>query len=352
MHAENAPSHFVIAIVAGLVVSAIPASAEAQPWSGDPRRTAAAQTLFEQAREEMEHHDYEAACPKLEEVVRLEPSGVGAKLKLAECYELSGRLASAYALYAIAETSAREAKQEDREAWARARIEGLRPRLSTIRIDVPDEVAALPGFKVERDGQDVRRGQWGTAIFVDGGKTTVIASAEGFVPLRREVEMKPESDAVAIRIERLEPAAAIAAPVTARPARVAPPPPKPPPARPAAPRVPTWAWITGSLGLASGIAAIAFRIDGAVVEADQADACGPARDRCPSTYDVEGTNRRKLVDFGLFVGLGAAGAASLAAGAVGAIIAVTSGNGGTQGPRPGVAVVPRWGGVDIVGAFP
>lgn len=343
MLAENAAFRATIAFVAGLFVSAMPAPAPAQPWSGDPKRTAAAQTLFEQARDEMEHHDYDTACPKLEEVVRLEPSGVGAKLKLAECYELSGRLASAYALYVIAETSARDAKQDDREAWARARVEALRPRLSTIRIDVHDAVASLPGLKVERDGQEVRGGQWGTAIFVDGGRTVVVASADGFTSIRREVEVKAEGDAVVIPIERLDRTPS-PPPIERRTTRRE----RPLPVRAEPRRIPTWAWIAGSLGLASGVAAIAFRVDGAIVEADQAEACGPARDQCPASYDVEGTNRRKLVDFGLFVGLGAAGVVSLAAASIGAIVVVTS----KPSKGPNVALAPRLWGLEISGSWP
>jgi hypothetical protein len=86
---------------------------------------AAAERLYEVATAAMDKGDYATACPKLEEVVRLVPDGIGAKLTLAECYEGAGRLASAWAVYGTARAVAAKAGQPDREKKAAAKERAL-----------------------------------------------------------------------------------------------------------------------------------------------------------------------------------------------------------------------------------
>src|SRR5262245_58809354 len=66
-----------------------------------PQQRAAAQALFQAARASMDKKDYVTACPKLEEVTRILPDGVGGQFTLAQCYEESGRLASAWRAYLV-----------------------------------------------------------------------------------------------------------------------------------------------------------------------------------------------------------------------------------------------------------
>src|SRR5262245_12663625 len=79
----------------------------------DPQKTLAAQALFTQAAAEMDAKQYESACRKLEEVTRLLPSALGAKLTLAECYEARGKLASAWSQYALVEAMAAKAGEAE-----------------------------------------------------------------------------------------------------------------------------------------------------------------------------------------------------------------------------------------------
>lgn len=326
-----------------LPVVGLPSVAAAQSWSGDPKRTATAQSLFEQARVEMQAGDYRSACPRLEEVVRLEPSGAGAKLKLAECYEGAGRLASAYAMYTLAEASARAAQQPDRERWAAGRGAALKPRLSTVVIVLEESTAKLPGLTVERDGVEVGSGQWGSKIPVDGGEVVVVARAPGHMAFRAVLSVKAEADAQEVTValepepvpmptEAVAPAAPAAPSAPSAPIdRVVPPPPVA-----ARSSVPAWVWITGGMGLASGLAGIGFRIDGAVVEGEQAEVCGPRRDACPASYDVDGTNTRKQRDFALFVGLGASGALATGAALIGLAVGLA------REPQRAAALEPWW----------
>ena len=111
--------------------------------------------IWDAALVAMDNHDYAAACPKIEEVIRLRPDGLGAKLKLAECYEGAGRLASAWRMYLLIEPLAEEANQPDRKKTAHDRAAALRPKLATVTIVVPDAVRALPGLEIKCDDKVV-----------------------------------------------------------------------------------------------------------------------------------------------------------------------------------------------------
>jgi hypothetical protein len=145
----------------------------------DPQRLAAAQVLFDQGQDAMEKKDYATACPKLEEVTRLLPEGVGGQITLAQCYEGAGRLASAWTTYRVAQALAAQAKKADDEAQARERAEALKPRLAQITITVPEQTRALPGLTIVREGITVGPAQWGTPLPVDKGKHVVVATATG-----------------------------------------------------------------------------------------------------------------------------------------------------------------------------
>src|ERR1051326_9215354 len=97
-----------------LVVTAVllAAPVHAEPTASDK---AAAEGLFGDARKLMEAGNYREACPKLEASQRLDP-GVGTLLNLADCYEHSGRTASAWMEFLEAASAARESGSADREA--------------------------------------------------------------------------------------------------------------------------------------------------------------------------------------------------------------------------------------------
>jgi hypothetical protein len=147
--------------------------------SSDPQQVAAAQALFEQASAALDRKDYATACPKLEEVVRLVPDGIGAHLALGECYEGLGRLASAWTSYVRTEAIATQTKQLARKKEAQKRAEALRPRLAQLTITVPDAVRALPGLSITRDGIPVGAAQWGLSLPVDKGKHVIVVMATG-----------------------------------------------------------------------------------------------------------------------------------------------------------------------------
>src|SRR5690242_14919661 len=123
-----------------------PAFARAQPV--DSRKAAAAQALYDQATSEMDAKRYATACPKLEEVTRLIPEGLGAKLTLGECYESQGRLASAWTQYTLVSASAVKAGQSERSQRAAAKAAAIEPRLARLSLDVPEATRTVSGLAI------------------------------------------------------------------------------------------------------------------------------------------------------------------------------------------------------------
>ncbi|CAN94676.1 putative membrane protein [Sorangium cellulosum So ce56] len=148
--------------------------------------TAAAQALFDAAKQLMAQGKYADACPKLEESQRLDP-GIGTQFNLAACYEQLGRTASAWSMFLEVAGASRAAGQLEREKVARQRAAALEPRLIRLTITAPADSPA--DLQVKRDGALVGRAQWGTPVPVDPGKHTVEASAAGRAPFARSMEL-------------------------------------------------------------------------------------------------------------------------------------------------------------------
>jgi tetratricopeptide (TPR) repeat protein len=161
-------------------------------FAGEPteaEKRTMAEAIFEQASTAMAAQDYATACPRPEEVVALQPNGIGARIKLGECYEASGRLASAHASYAQAASMATIAGQNDRAAAAQASAGALEPRLSRLTIRVSAELAQLPGLSVMRGSAPITPALFNTAIAVDGGRHTVVAAADGRRPFTASIDI-------------------------------------------------------------------------------------------------------------------------------------------------------------------
>jgi hypothetical protein len=126
--------------------------------------------LFERGRSLAVAQRYAEACPLLAESVKAE-AGIGARLWLGECYEKTGRLASALAEFKAAAEQART-RHDAREKVAGRRVAGLEPRVPRIVVAAPE------GVVLSIDGVAAAAG---VADPVDAGLHTVTAAAEGFV---------------------------------------------------------------------------------------------------------------------------------------------------------------------------
>lgn len=160
----------------------------------------AAEALFAEGRRLMSEGRLEEACPKFEASQKMDP-GVGTLLNLAECYEQSGRTASAWAQFREAISLARATGSSEREQLARERAAALEKRLSRLTISVKGGVAA--GLEVRRNGVVLDPAELGIAIPVDPGKHTVTAVAEGREEFSTTVEVTGDNAQAAVEIPEL-----------------------------------------------------------------------------------------------------------------------------------------------------
>jgi serine/threonine-protein kinase len=172
--------------------------------------------LFQRGRSLAVANHYAEACPLLAASVKAEP-GIGARLWLAECYEKTGRLASALAEFQSAAAQAAE-HDDDRQKVALRRASALEPRVPRLM------VAAADGVTLTLDDALVDAG---TAGPVDAGLHTIAATAPGFVRWTVSVAVPQTPGIVTVNVPALEPEAVAPAPA---PAAAAPPAPLPEPA--------------------------------------------------------------------------------------------------------------------------
>jgi hypothetical protein len=162
--------------------------------------SAQARTLFREARRLMEKDRFTAACPKLEESLRLDP-GMGTQFNLAHCWEKIGRTASAWGMFLDVAAAAKQSGQRKREKAALQRAEALEPKLSRLRIDVLDPA---PGMTVLRAGEEVGQGAWGAAMPIDPGTYAIEARAPGKHDWSGDVTVTEAAQTVPLEIPALE----------------------------------------------------------------------------------------------------------------------------------------------------
>jgi hypothetical protein len=176
-------SFFRAALTFALSAFTVAPSAWAQ--TEDP---AAARALFEEGRRLAESNDYDGACAKFEAARKLYTS-VGVLLNLADCYERSGRIASAWATFGEAASAADRVGRTYGATEARRRQADIEPRLSHLAIRVLHEE---PGLTIQRDGIEVPPPAWNQAVAVDPGPHEIRAEAAGYDPWTTSIRVSAE----------------------------------------------------------------------------------------------------------------------------------------------------------------
>jgi tetratricopeptide (TPR) repeat protein len=194
------PTPFVPALLLASALG-IPGRASAQ---SNGAQKAAAESLFDDGQRAMKSGQYADACPKFEQSERIDP-GIGTLLYLGECYERTGRSASAWATFREAASSARAKGETDRARVANGRADRLEHTLSKLTIVIPAETAQLTGLRVLRDDTPIDRALFGVAIPVDPGKYRIVASADGYATYQTEFELLAHADKKTLSIPALQP---------------------------------------------------------------------------------------------------------------------------------------------------
>jgi hypothetical protein len=179
----NRAHHRRSAVLLGLASLALGLHARAD---GEDGSVAAATVLFDDAIKLMDARSYAEACPKLVRSQALAPSG-GTLLALGECWEKSGRFASAWLAFREAASRASAAGKREAETRALERAAALEPRLARLEI----RTAPTPGLQVKRDGTLVKEAELGVAVPVDGADHEIQASAPSKKPWSKRVTLTP-----------------------------------------------------------------------------------------------------------------------------------------------------------------
>jgi serine/threonine-protein kinase len=167
----------------------------------------AAEALFDEGKRLMVEGKFAVACDKLEQSERTDPA-VGTLLYLAECYEKSGRPASAWATFREAASAARAGGQQERARIGQERAARLEPLLVKLTINVAAEDANLSGFTVKRSTESIPPAMWGGPVPVDPGDYTVEASAPGYESFSRHITVGKDSVSVDVPALRALPPSA------------------------------------------------------------------------------------------------------------------------------------------------
>jgi len=262
----------------------------ARPSVAQESNVAAAEAFFQDGRALYDAGKFDEACPKLAESHRLDPA-TGTLLALALCHEGQGRLATAWAEFTECEGRARLEGRKDRLTVATERASLLKPRLSSLAIDVPPDVAATAGLEVKLDGVVVGAPSFGVPVPIDGGEHRVDATAPGKAPWQGTVAIKVEQDAVRIAVPALPPLNPTAPAEPVAPAEMPPDPPK----------SSGWMSIAGLATAGAGVVALGvggyLALDAKGDYSDAMKACGgPDGLDCPPGPYADAQDARKQGD--------------------------------------------------------
>jgi len=192
----------LLRVVGGGLCAALLVTASDRADAQEGADRLAARALFDEARALVAAGKTAEACPKFEESQRLDP-GFGTLFNLADCYERTGRTASAWLSFLDVASQMRQSGQQDREKVARDRAAALEPKLMRLRISVPAQARAA-GLEIKCDGRIIKEPSWGSALPLDPGDHTIEAAAAGRRPWKTTVRLDKPGETTATEVPALE----------------------------------------------------------------------------------------------------------------------------------------------------
>lgn len=194
------------AVVAMLLCAAPAARAQAN----NPAAKQQAEALFEEGRQLMEQRDFGRAAEKFEAAYQIFPA-VGTLLNLGVAHRENGDRVSAWEAFERAADLARRT-QDNRESYARERMQELTPELYRLRIDVPEQVRDR-SLVITRDGEPVGEARWNKPFPVQPGEHVIRAERPGAQPFETRVDVSAKGDVAVVAIPVSLPVDAAPSPV-------------------------------------------------------------------------------------------------------------------------------------------
>jgi hypothetical protein len=197
-------TRYLARIVALSIACAI-GSAEATAFARDPQpndgsNRAAAEALFKQGKELMGKRRYSEACEKLDASNQLD-AGIGTLLYLGDCYEKSGKLASAWAAFEEAASLANGRGEIERAKVATDRAAALEPRLPQIVLTVE---GSEPGLEIRRNSELVAKALWGTPLPTDAGEYEISARAPDHESWSKTIKVTEAHEPLSVVVPKLK----------------------------------------------------------------------------------------------------------------------------------------------------
>jgi hypothetical protein len=180
-----------------LILALLTATASAQAPD-----VSSAEALFREGRRLMKEHQIAEACEKFEASERIDDS-VGTLLNLADCREKNGQLATAWATFLKAASTART-RHDDHETTAKAHAAALEPRLSYLTISVP-ESSKVDGLVIRRDDVEIDPALWNTGVPVDAGRYKISGEAPGHEAWSTVIDIREERQHASVEVPRFKP---------------------------------------------------------------------------------------------------------------------------------------------------
>jgi hypothetical protein len=187
-----------LALACACAEVSVPSPAHAQSSGRNP---AAAQALYDDARQLVKAGRYAEACPKFKESYRLDPGG-GTLLNLADCYEKQGATALAWTTFKEALAIAQRDGRNDRIEFANQHLATLDARLARLTVHVSDSVR-VPGLTISLDGAPLGDAAWGVAMPLDPGTHVIRAEAPGKQPFSTSVDVPSKASQEDVDVPKL-----------------------------------------------------------------------------------------------------------------------------------------------------
>jgi len=227
------------AAVVGLASALVLAFASPASAASPDEEHAAAVESFRRGTQLVELGKLQDAIEAFRQALAHEPSSVGARLDLADCYEKIGAPAQAWRQYALAAAYA-SAAGDARVAMARDSAAHLEPQLLRIKLQV-QQPYSLETLDVVVDGEPVEREILrGAVLALAPGRHRIEAAMHGKQASLQEVEGPAGETRVSVIVFPRPPAAPVPAPA--------------PPQSPQWPAQKTWAIVVGGIGVAGAAA--------------------------------------------------------------------------------------------------
>jgi hypothetical protein len=162
-------------------------------------QSAEAETLFNEGDRLMAAGKVAEACEAFDGSNRIEPRA-GTLIRIGECREKNGQLASAWSAYKDAQTRAKDPRKRD---IAIAKAAELVARQSYLTISVPDE-SHVDGLVITLNGKPIDPALWNRAVPVDGGNYVVAGRAPGNDEWKTSVVVPSEHGTITVEVPKLK----------------------------------------------------------------------------------------------------------------------------------------------------